>query len=300
LHRINPVGIGPATAWAEVKKRLRGAFPENALLSARTLREAKRRSRLYVIFLTPRSGSTWLTELMAGAGGLGVPQEWFHEEFVYSSEPALGCLPPSMRGTLDINDYLLSIVDEGQGVAGAEISIFQALMLSELLEGPLDPGLLDVTLFLRRIDVVAQGISLYRSVQSGRFHSYQAAPDQIRSFSEVSYQEEEILYWIAQILEYEDKFEQLFERCGFDPIPIFYEDLQCDPMGLLVELAAFLGAPCPATLPQTSLTLMRDQRSAEWAEAIERSLPDDFRIQIDNRRHRLETIRLGTARRHAA
>lgn len=248
--------------------------------------------------MTPRSGSTWLTELMASAGGLGVPQEWFNESFLRSNEPALGCRPPLLRGTLDINDYLRSIVDEGQGVAGAEVSIFQALMLAELFEGAPEEGILDASFYLRRWDVIAQGISLYRSAKSGRFHSYQTKPEEIRSFQEVKYDADEIAHWIRQIIEYEDLFEKLFEKAGLRPVPIFYEDLQQNPLGHLREIAERIGVIGPDELPASNLTLMRDDRSIDWARKFSRDLSDDLDRQIGEGCEKLQAVRhCETARR---
>jgi trehalose 2-sulfotransferase len=131
-----------------MKNLLRDAFPADSNLRAETLTAAAERSRLYVIFLTPRSGSTWLTELAMNTGVLGAPQEWFNDGWIYTDQPALGCLPPRLRKIEDVNQYVKAIVDEGRGTAGLELSVFQATMLCEMIERPFDPRWLAASFYL--------------------------------------------------------------------------------------------------------------------------------------------------------
>jgi hypothetical protein len=53
---------------------------------------------------------------MLNAGHLGVPQEWFNDGWIYSNETALGCRPPKLRRTFDINRYVEEIVSDPLGV----------------------------------------------------------------------------------------------------------------------------------------------------------------------------------------
>jgi trehalose 2-sulfotransferase len=255
-----------------MKNLLRGAFPGNSVLSIETLRRARTRSKLYVIFLTPRSGSTWLTELALNSGELGCPQEWFNDEWIYSDELHLGCAPPRLRGISDVSAYIDSIVDEGQGTAGIELSVYQAMMLRELLDEPFDPTLLNASFYLRRKDKAAQAISLYRSVLSGYWHSYQSDPGQLLSFKSTQYDFDEILKWRRHIDEIEARFDKLFYACGFDPIRIYYEELCRDPLGILNRICVALGKQPLRELPRSSLGILRDAISTDWEERFAREL----------------------------
>jgi LPS sulfotransferase NodH len=258
-----------------LKNLLRDAFPANSVLRTRTIQAAARRAKLYVIFLTPRSGSTWLTELAMNAGGLGAPQEWFNDDWIYTDKPALGCLPPRARGIDDVNDYVDAIVNEGGGVAGLELSIYQALMLSDLLDQTFDPGWLAASFYLRRRDLAAQAISLYRSVSTGRFHSYQNDPEQLQAARSLDYDYQRIRQWLEFLEDCERQFETLFESCGISPTPLFYEDLQANPLGTLQQIAAGIGVPPPDTLPVTSLRMIRDETSTQWQIRFSQDLASD-------------------------
>ncbi len=268
----------------QMKNLLRDAFPANSVLHASTLKEAASRSRLYVIFLTPRSGSTWLTELAKNSGVLGTPQEWFNDGWIYTEKPALGCLPPRLRGLADVNEYVDAIVDEGPGIAGLELSVFQALMLREMIDGPFDPRWLAATFYLRRRDLAAQAVSLYRSVASGRFHSYQIQPEAVQAFEAVEYDFDGLLKWLQFLIECEQRFDDLFRSCGLSPVPLYYEDFLKDPLGLLQQIAWRLGATTPQNLPPTSLTLMRDATSAAWRERFVKDIPESVRMSVDPNR----------------
>lgn len=267
-----------------MKNLLEGAFPTNSVLRASTCKAAASRSRLYIIFLTPRSGSTWLTELVMSAGRLGAPQEWFNDGWIHTEEPALGCLPPKLRGISDINAYVDAVVDEGGGVAGLQLSVFQAAMLGELLDGPVDPKWLRAIFYLRRKDLYAQAVSAYRSVASGRFHSYQNSADQIDAFNSVKFDQEKLIEWLNFLIISEKKFAELFERRRVQPIDLYYEDIVLDPLGTLREIASAIGVDPPRSLGPTSLTVMRDSTSADWRERLARATPPETRAWIESRR----------------
>jgi LPS sulfotransferase NodH len=267
-----------------MKNLLRDAFPTNSVLRASTCSAAAARSRLYVILLTPRSGSTWLTELLIGAGYLGAPQEWFNDGWIYSEEPALGCLPPKLRGLSDVNDYLDAIVDEGRGVAGLELSVFQAEMLGDLMDGPVDPNWLTAVFYLRRRDLFSQAVSLYRSVASGRFHSYQNSADQIEAFNSTPFDLEKLIEWLNFLILCEKKFAEAFERYRLRPIDLFYEDLVRDPLAMVQKIASAIGVEPPQSLAPASMSVLRDSTSADWRERLAQATPQATRDWIERGR----------------
>ncbi len=263
-----------------MENRLRAAFPDGSVLHAATLRRAARRAKLYAIFLTPRSGSTWLTELAIASGRLGAPQEWFNDGWIYEDRPALGCKPPRLRGTAEINAYVNAIIDEGQGVAGIQLSCFQAAMLAELIEPEFDPTCLTTCFYLRRRDICAQAVSLYRSVESALFHSYEATPERQAAFAAVPYDTEKLIHWTEFLLESEARFDALFKAAGLSPTPIFYEDLIADPLRVLGHIAANLAITPPDVLPNTVLIPLRDEKSAVWVDRLRHALPQDLQTKL--------------------
>jgi LPS sulfotransferase NodH len=239
---------------------------------------------LYAIFIMPRSGSTWLTELAANTNRLGTPHEWFNEHWIYTDKLSLGYRPPLVRGISDVNKYVESIVEEGAGVAGIELSISQTMMVPDLLDEAFDPKLFSATFYLRRRDVIAQAISSYRAGTSGRWHSYQSSPEQMRSFNSVQYDLDALVYTVKVLLETESKFLNIFHDCAISPISLFYEDLQADPLSALREMAVAIGISPPDTIPETTLTIMRDETSRVWCDRLNSELPMDLAELVEARR----------------
>ncbi len=141
-----------------------------------------------------------------------------------------------------MNDYVNAIVDEGNGIAGLELSVFQALMLRDIIDQRVDPRWLTAAFYLRRRDLTAQAVSLYRSVNSGRFHSYQRESIELQNFDDIEYDYEKILSWLIFLLDCEERFLMLFNSCFLSPFSIFYEDLQSNPLAILQKIALEIGS----------------------------------------------------------
>lgn len=261
-------------------------FPDGSALRRETLEEARARSKLYLIFLTPRSGSTWLTELAIGTGRLGQPQEWFNEGFLASDFPALGCRPPRMRGLTDINNYFSAIVDEGNGVAGVELSLHQAEALFSHIETGQKVDWPTEVFFLRRRDIVAQAISLYRSISSGRWHSYDAGASEAAKFETCPYDFDEILKWLKYLVQMEHEFLARFAEWSLKPVPLYYEDIVADPIRALNRIALALSELPIECTPPTTLAVLRDTKSLAWHDTFMQSLPGEDRDWLDRNRAR--------------
>lgn len=269
------------------ENRLRGAFPGGAVLHASTLQRAARRARLYAIFLTPRSGSTWLTELAIATGRLGAPQEWFNDGWIYENRTALGCKPPRLRNTPNINAYLDAIVDEGNGVAGIELSCFQAAMLAELIEPAFNPACLTASFYLRRRDICAQAVSLYRGVESQLFHSYEATPERSAALAAIPYNHDRLTGWVEFLLASEARFAFMFEAAGLNPISLYYEDLVADPLTILRLISNELAVPPPESLPPSTLRRLADHTSKDWTDQLRSRLPAHLTAALADRLRRL-------------
>jgi LPS sulfotransferase NodH len=215
-----------------IENPIASAFPAGSRIDDSVVVDLIRETRLYVVFIIPRSGSTWLTELAGTDGRLGTPQEWFNESWIHGDIEALGCRPPKLAGTLNINDYIRKTVRSHRsplGAMGLQLSIHQTRMLLPLIDDPKEVSR-DVHFFyLRRRNIVAQAISLYRSAETGHFHSYEKDPAAMQRFAACPYSRDRIEHWATHLLEAEQDFERLFATCEIRPERFFYEDIVADP-----------------------------------------------------------------------
>lgn len=196
-------------------------------------------SQCYFVFFTPRSGSSWLTELLATNGGYGNPSEWFSPDVI-----------PEVAEKLKVDniyDYIAvakrRLADADTGVFGLELTYFQFEMIRELIDLSLHFSWDSIRVFyLSRQDIVAQAVSLYKAVTSRVFHSTDIMDGKIPS---VEYNVEEISYWLEHIVQQEIGLEALFSRLGIVPIRLNYEQM----MGTSVEFTlqtfsvALFGSP---------------------------------------------------------
>ena len=241
------------------------AFHENSVLDTEILRELAEENLLYVIWIMPRSGSTWFHELIRNSGGMGEPQEWFNDD-LFAGEPA--SLPvPGPERTADINQYVAKLVQRGQGVAGTQLSYWQALSLAELADGPIPLDKIKL-FYLRRRDILSQSISFYKSVATGYWHSYQGSSDRI---AELPFDLSACVRSLSELVGNEARFEELFESCGVDPVRLYYEDIEADPLSSLRTFASVLDVKAPTELPTSQLRRLRNGQTEEWRRELEAS-----------------------------
>ena len=167
--------------------------------------EAQRR---YCIAFTARSGSSWLESLLTNSGILGIPQEWFN--------PGAAKNTVTRSGSQDLQEYYryLKRIKRTGDVFGLELTWPQAKMVFEAGY----PTLFDDIqnwFYLRRRDYIAQGVSRYKAIQSGRFHSVQTD----RPTVAVEYDGAGIADSILRILSTEFEFNVYFSSTGLHPCP---------------------------------------------------------------------------------
>lgn len=251
---------------------IQNAFPKGSILRTETIRKVKSSTKIYIIFIVARSGSTWLTELAAKGGLLGVPQEWFNEGWIHSDSEALGCKPPRLLETKNINEYVEKIVEiyrSSSNAFGVELSGAQFKMILELLEDGYSTIEGGPNFYLRRKNIVRQAISLYRSAYSGLFHSYQMEQNIRSNFDSMQYDPDKILYSMRHLLNDEIYMEEIFNTYGIVPRRFYYEDLVKNPESILRQMNIdVLGhAHCQSRLDIKSNGVMKrlaDKKNDEW------------------------------------
>lgn len=206
-------------------------FTEASVVNWKLMQHLALTKHFYVIFNIPRSGSTWLTERAKTSGMLGEPTEWFNEDFIARETVALGAAPPKVLGTADINKYIIYLIERNSsrgGVFGVELSRFHTEWICELLENKEGIMKLFKPFYLRRENMVRQAISLYKSAETGYFHSYQMYEEFAHRLDALSYDSERICFWYNHLIECEIWFERMFHEVGLEPDRFFYEDLTAD------------------------------------------------------------------------
>jgi LPS sulfotransferase NodH len=217
----------------------------------------------YLICTTPRSGSTYLCDLLRTTGQLGNPHEYFsawmmqrlgrphrygsiaeHLEFVHSH----GCTP--------------------NGIFAAKIFRYNIGVLSPaaVMAAMGDPPIL----FLERMDLLGHAISFARSAVTRAFRAGEAeakAPE---------YDPVVIRDYLEMLIRDNAAWRLWFARQGITPLHVAYEDLVAEPQAAVDRIARHLGLAEPVPIDPAALQLrvQRDELNAEWRERFLASEPE--------------------------
>lgn len=175
--------------------------------------------RDYAIFFTPRSGSSWLTDVLSQTRRLGRPEEWFNPTFV----PRIA---QSVNADNLVNYVKMLRRKQAPGeIFGLEITYYQIAATCGGEDSFLSLFAPQTTsFFLVRKDIVLQAVSLAKSVTSSVYHSVNAPPEEIsRADADFRYDARTIRFWLKHILDQERRFEDFFQRHGISPLRLSYE-----------------------------------------------------------------------------
>ncbi|KPA20252.1 Stf0 sulfotransferase [Shimia sp. SK013] len=193
----------------------------------------------YVVFFTPRSGSTRLTNLIRRAGGLGRPDECFNPDIVPALAKKLGA--DSLE---TYTDRLLRARQDGK-IFGCEVTYLQIMILfksARRFRRAVNPTDL---IWLIREDLVAQSVSASRMVQTGVSQSVFSSPKELaQADKDFVYDAPAIRSAMLRMLVQEWRTEAVLAQMPHKPLRLSYELVNAFP-------------------PQSVLTLIRDHLKTE-------------------------------------
>jgi len=227
------------------------------------------RSR-YIIAMTPRSGSSYLCDVMTKTRRFGAPGEFLNKNFL---PKILTAIPAD-----NANDYLHRVFIKKKtpnGLSGLKTSWFQ---FEEFLSEFTDTEYLKKTrfIYLRRRDVIMQAISLYKATKTDVFHTnVEHGEEQINALKALEYDFKGIERWRQHILRQEQGWDNYFYQNRIFPLNLFYEEIEQDILRLMKRVATFVAVdPNNVQMPDEASVFrkVRDQRNMEWAERFAKDL----------------------------
>jgi LPS sulfotransferase NodH len=233
---------------------------------------------IYQIAFTVRSGSTLVCEYLT-ANGLGQPREYFQYDafgvMAHGLHQTLGVAPDDFQGYIGA----LLAQQSRNGVFGCKISWHQknALLDEATRHDPAIRTLEDLFpgfrwLYIRRRDKIAQAISVWRAIRSGRWHS----TDPVTKLERPPYDYYPVLAFYQSILTEDWLWQDYFQRQGVPPLVIEYEDLENDPRTTFAAVVRHLRGPGEVAAERlefaTNVEKLRDEYSAELRERFANDL----------------------------
>lgn len=176
--------------------------------------------RSYAILFTPRSGSSWLTDICEKTGRLSRPDECFNPGFLPVMARALGAR--------DMDEYveLLRRNRNTFGLYGCQLTYHQ-LKTTFGKEDAFMRYFKNATFFwLIRKDIVAQAVSLAKMVKTSVSHGATASEEKVSESDRIfEYDSANIKHWLNHILAAEIATERFLSTYGLAPVRLSYEGI---------------------------------------------------------------------------
>lgn len=172
----------------------------------------------YVMYFTPRSGSSWLTDIAGKTRRLSIPGEIFNPGFLPEMTRAVNAT------SMDEYCAVMQRRRNTEDVFGFQITHHQ---LAAVFRNEADflarfPG--PICFWLIRRDIVLQAISLWKMQQTRIAHAPQSSPDAIAAAEDgLTYDSAGIRRWLLHIHAAETASEAMFARHGLAPLRMSYE-----------------------------------------------------------------------------
>jgi LPS sulfotransferase NodH len=213
--------------------------------------------KAYTICMTPRSGSTHLTDVMARTGVFGHPQEYLHR-----LEPTALAAHAGRYGACTWDAYLAAL-----GTATAtDNGVFGVKADLNMLLPPIADGSFDRTLrhgrfiYITRADVLMQAISLTKAQRSG------AWTDQVSPIAKTEFNFAAIYRNVQRLTEMMGRWEAFFALNGITPLRLTYERIDSELADVLPELAVFLNVSVPTPVAIKPKSYQRNAESSTWRD----------------------------------
>lgn len=218
----------------------------------------------YIIAMTPRSGSSYLCDVMKASKRFGTPDEVLNVNFIPN---ILAHIPG--RTADEYMRNIFRVRKTPNGISGLKASWFQ---FNNFVQGMADAKQVQKQKFvyLTRRDLAAQAISLYKATASDVFHTNkQHGAEALQKLDELEYDYKKIEQWLHHIATQEAGWRKYFSQHAIVPLAISHEEVDADVLGVMKRIAPFVGVdPNNVKLPETAsvFTKVSDSRNAEWAE----------------------------------
>ena len=244
----------------------------------------------YIICGTPRSGSTLLCGMLAGAG-CGRADSYFGRPWIPDFARAFGVANDGDVDAPDFNGrYFSAVLTEGR----AQSEIFGLRLMFDTVDDlavrldRLFPGLESAPqrferafgrplyVYLSRADKVAQAVSLHKASRTGLWHRAADGSELERwaPHQDADYDGGKIGALVAELTEQDRGWREWFSRHGIAPLQLQYEELSRDPrVGVRKVLIALGQDPSRADDCRRTTARLADEESAQWVTRFREENP---------------------------
>ena len=219
--------------------------------------------RMLLILFASRAGSTYAARLLAKTPHFNEVREAFNVRPLSRRRLEEGLADDAEAARRSVAAFATGDAFAAKcgvpGLIGAHLTGFLTASWSRLS-----------LVMLKRRDVLAQAVSIYRAQLSGQFHSPQRIQYEVK---EADYDRANIARFIKVI---ERAYEQLerFVELGGKRAPVFYyEDICDDPRAFVEMVCSYIDLPAPTEFdPKVNVKILRDDINKAWIERFRAGL----------------------------
>ena len=223
----------------------------------------------YMICATQRSGSSYLSQLLASTRCLGNPAEYFNTPAWRKTDSKY---PKDPRAQFEI---VRSLGATPNGIYGVKAHAFQIARMGEGIDPFRELPNLKLVRLLRS-DMLSRAISLSRAKQSRQYSSMSPR------LGEPVYSEQSIRHCLLSLLEQESIWNRIFERLGGEFLTLDYQEIVQSPQRTADQVAKFMDvAPAPIDPALIMVTMQRNESSLAWRKRFLADTGDEFRHLAD-------------------
>lgn len=202
----------------------------------------------YIIYFTPRSGSSYLADLLTTSHAFGAPGEFLTASLMDLTLKDMRDNGYSGSTIVDYFSWLIQKWSSENGAFGFKVSYFD---YEPLIHSGLDKLLFRgfKPVLLLRKNILKQAMSLYIAVESGLFHTNIPVSEDSRTKAKsLPYDRAKIRYWIKHIAVQEVAFEKYLEPDDMNCLALDYDGISSSPADVLRSIARHLDAEFPEDL----------------------------------------------------
>jgi len=231
----------------------------------------------YLVCGTPRTGSTYLCDLLASTGVAGHPESYFREPDQQDWAGRFG-VRVSNDGSFDYSAFVKGAVRAGRSANGVFAARIMWGTLDVIVRGlRASPTASDLEVlgeafgpihfvWLRRADDIGQAVSWARAEQTGYWQNGDAA--QATPQLDIG-QVDDLL---RTVRDHNDAWRTWFADQRVEPQEVTYEDLIGDPGGTIFGVLDHLGLVAPSDWrPRSKHVRQADEVNQEWVRGYSKS-----------------------------
>jgi LPS sulfotransferase NodH len=215
----------------------------------------------YIIAITPRSGSSYLCDVLTHTRSLGKPGEMFSRQFI----PNYLKVAPA-HSSDEYLSQILKVMQTGTA-SGLKASWFQ---FNDFRTSMQNPELLTELryIYLTRRDLAAQAVSLYRATATDVFHTnIKHSEEKLKKLKKLKFDYEKIDFWSKHIEVQERGWRDYFANHRIYPLCINYEEIEEDAATVVKRIFSYLSITPPAK-PASAESVFRklgERANLRWA-----------------------------------